>query len=94
MFGIGQRKKELISDAKQNGAIIIDVRSPEEYKSGHIKGSVNIPLNRLDSEIGKIKKMKQPLLLCCASGMRSGAAASKLKGLGVDCLNAGSWTSI
>jgi rhodanese-related sulfurtransferase len=94
MFGIGQRKKELISEAKQNGAIVIDVRSPEEYKSGHVKGSVNIPLNRLDSEIGKIKKMKQPLLLCCASGMRSGAATSKLKSLGVDCFNAGSWTSI
>lgn len=94
MFGIGQRKKEMIAEAKLSGAIVVDVRSKEEFNSGHAKGSVNIPLNRLDAELGKIKKMKQPILLCCASGMRSASATSKLKGLGIDCHNAGSWTSI
>lgn len=94
MFGIGQRNKELIADAKNNGAIVIDVRSPSEYKLGHVKGSINIPLGDIDSNIEKIKKMKQPILLCCASGMRSGSATSKLKSLGVDCHNAGSWTSV
>lgn len=94
MFGIGQRKKEMIAEAKQQGATIIDVRSQAEYKGGHAKGSVNIPLNTIDNQLEKIKKMKQPILMCCASGMRSASATSILKSKGVDCINAGSWTSI
>lgn len=76
-----------------NGAIIIDVRTKGEYSSGHIKGSVNIPLNELGNHLSKIKAGK-PVITCCASGMRSGAAAKLLKSKGFECYNGGSWISL
>ena len=62
----------------QDGAQIIDVRSPDEFKSGHIQKSVNIPLPVLQNQLSKIKKNKA-VITCCASGMRSGVAKSILK---------------
>lgn len=94
LFGIKQRNNELLEEAKANGAAVIDVRTPAEFKQGHYKGSINIPLNELEGKMAQIKKMKQPLLICCASGMRSGSATSMLKRASVDCVNAGSWTSL
>ncbi len=51
----------------QNGAIIIDVRTKGEYQSGHIKGSVNIPLDTLSHNLSKIKKDKCVIVLTCYS---------------------------
>lgn len=78
----------------KNGAQIIDVRTPGEYSSGHIKGSVNIPLNVLNNQMGKIKKDK-PVITCCASGMRSGTAKNILKANGyTEVFNGGGWMSL
>ena len=55
---------------------IIDVRSPEEFKNGNVAGSINIPLNEIQQRIEEIKKLPYPLILCCASGNRSGQAAA------------------
>ena len=93
-FGIGQRNNELMDEAKKNGALVVDVRTVKEFKGGHVAGSVNIPLDTLSSKIEDIKKMKQPILLCCASGMRSGSATSQLKKMGIECYNAGSWKNL
>ena len=90
LFGKGPDFSEMIA----NGAAIVDVRSPQEYQSGHIKGSVNIPVQQIGSRMGKIRKMSQPVILCCASGMRSGRATSILKGEGIEAYNGGSWTSL
>lgn len=77
-----------------SGAQIIDVRSPGEYAGGHVKGSVNIPLNELPRKLSSIKKDK-PVITCCASGMRSASAASILKTNGYsDVYNGGSWLSL
>jgi len=77
-----------------NGAVIIDVRTVQEYRSGHVSGSVNIPLDTLKGSIKKIKK-DTPIIVCCASGMRSGAAKSVLLGSGFkEVYNAGSWTKL
>ena len=81
--------KELVA----NGASIIDVRTPGEYASGHIKGSLNIPLQQLEKNIAKINKSK-PVITCCASGMRSGSAKSILKSKGYDVHNGGGWSSL
>jgi thioredoxin 1 len=64
-------------------AQLIDVRSPEEYADGGIKGSVNINYNGADFEerIAKLNKEK-PVLVYCLSGGRSGSAAQKLNALG------------
>ena len=62
----------------KHGAQLIDVRSPEEYKTGHLKNAVNIPLQQLGSNLSKIRKDK-PVITYCASGMRSSAAKNMLK---------------
>ena len=82
--------KELIN----KGAQIIDVRTKEEYQHGHIKGSVNIPLQGLSNNISKIKKNK-PIITCCASGMRSESAKRFLKSHGFsEVYNGGGWISL
>lgn len=91
IFGGGKSNvKEMIT----NGAVIIDVRTPQEFSSGHVKGSKNIPLDRIESEVKKIKAMNKPVVVCCASGMRSGQAKNILKRHGIEVENAGSWRSI
>ncbi len=91
LFGGG---KEKINEALENGAVIVDVRTPGEYSSGHVKGSKNIPLQNINGSIDRLRKLNKPVVLCCASGMRSGQATSVLKQHGVEAYNAGSWTSL
>jgi rhodanese-related sulfurtransferase len=78
----------------QAGAIMIDVRSPGEFTSGHAKGCVNIPLDNIQSVTKKYKK-SDVLILCCRSGMRSGSATKQLKSLGFQSVyNAGPWQNL
>lgn len=91
---LGFGPKVDFKDLVQNGAQIIDVRTRGEYASGHIKGSVNIPLNELSSQIKKIKKDKA-VITCCASGMRSASAKAQLKAMGfTEVHNGGGWYSL
>jgi len=94
LIGFGKKRKQMIEEALKNGAVIVDVRTAGEYKMGHVKGSLNIPLDTIGSQVNKLKNMKKPILLCCASGMRSASATSMLKKQGVDCQNAGGWTKL
>ncbi len=80
---------------KSNEATIIDVRTPAEFMGGHVAGSINIPLNQLPGRIEEFRSMKKPIVLCCASGNRSGQAEYFLKQHGVeDCVNGGSWLDV
>lgn len=87
-------KSENIQDFKERGAVIIDVRTPGEFQGGHIKGSKNIPLNIISTKVNDIKKLEKPVIVCCASGMRSAQAASLLKSQGIEVLNGGGWSSL
>jgi phage shock protein E len=78
----------------QNGAVIIDVRTANEFKSGHIKGAVNIPLQNLHNQIGSIKKMNKPVITCCLSGSRSGMAKRVLSQNGIEVYNGGGWFNL
>lgn len=92
IFGLGPKVdfRELMN----NGAQIIDVRSKGEYQSGHIRGSLNIPLQNLSGNLSKIKKDK-PVITCCASGMRSASAKSILRSQGfTEVYNGGGWMSL
>ncbi len=77
-----------------NGAPVVDVRSPGEFVTGHADGSINIPLNEVVNRVEEFRQMKQPIVLCCRSGNRSGTACSYLSDLGIDCFNAGSWQEV
>ena len=73
---------------------IIDVRSSEEYNSGHIAHAINIPLNEIPHRLHDIRSLSVPIVLCCASGNRSGQAEAYLKQQGIDCENGGSWQQV
>ena len=82
--------KELVS----NGAIIVDVRSTGEYKSGHIPGSRNLPLDGIRGKIQDLKKTNKPVITVCRSGARSSMAKSILKSAGIEVYNGGAWNSL
>lgn len=76
------------------GAKVIDVRTPAEFASGHVKGSVNIPLDKISGKLDTLKK-DQTYVLCCRSGMRSGNATRILKSAGFEKVyNGGSWMNL
>ncbi|MFY7651630.1 MAG: rhodanese-like domain-containing protein [Chitinophagaceae bacterium] len=77
-----------------NGAIIIDVRTPGEYSTGHIKGSINIPLDQIKNRVAEIKKKNKAVITCCRSGARSGMAKSILAAQGIEVYNGGPWNSL
>lgn len=79
----------------KNGAIIIDVRTTNEYSGGHIKDSINIPLDQLSKNLHKLKSKEQVIITCCASGMRSSSAKGILKANGYqEVHNGGGWMSL
>ncbi|MFN8294843.1 MAG: rhodanese-like domain-containing protein [Chitinophagales bacterium] len=78
----------------QNKQTIIDVRSYGEFMGGHVAGSINIPLQEIQQRLDEIKSLPQPIILCCASGNRSGQAMMFLRNQGIDCENGGSWLSV
>lgn len=92
-LGFGDKFKQIIAFIEK-GAVIIDVRTYEEFASGHIKDSKNIPLQIIESKINDIKKLNKPVIVCCKSGMRSSQANFILKRNGIETLNGGGWQSL
>lgn len=79
---------------KENLGTIVDVRSYSEFMGGHAAGAINIALNQIPERIEEIKQLKTPLILCCASGNRSGQAQHFLSQYGIECYNGGSWLDV
>ncbi|MCB0715474.1 MAG: rhodanese-like domain-containing protein [Chitinophagaceae bacterium] len=87
--------KNTVQKALENGAVIIDVRTVNEYDRGRIPESLNIPVNLIDTNIERIKGMERPVVCCCESGMRSGKAVRILKSHGIkDVHNGGNWMKV
>jgi rhodanese-related sulfurtransferase len=79
----------------KEGAVILDVRTKGEYGSGHIRGSVNIPVEQLQKNLQKLKDKKRPIITCCESGMRSASAKGILTSNGfTNVHNGGRWMSL
>lgn len=78
----------------ENGAVIIDVRTPGEFKGGHIKDSYNFPLNTLSQNVKTLQSFHKPLVLVCKSGKRSETAEMRLKERGVECYSFGAWEKL
>jgi len=78
----------------ENGALILDVRTSEEFLEGHIEGALNVPLDEIGKAMGWLQK-DVPTVVVCASGMRSGQAVMVLKANGFEKVyNGGAWDSL
>lgn len=93
LFG-GSTSVESIEQYLKNDAVVIDVRTVQEFHEGHVQGSKNIPLNTISSHLEEIKSLGKPVITCCRSGARSGSAATILKQHGIDAINGGPWGNV
>ncbi len=97
LYSIWKRSSQISTGSAvehlKNGALLIDVRSPAEFNSGHLPNAINLPLPEIETALPRrVKDKNQVLLLHCQSGMRSGVARSKLKSLGyINVFNLGSY---
>ena len=89
-----QKSKNMETIIKSGACSIIDVRTPGEYMGGQVADSKNIPLSEIAARIDEIAAMPQPIVLCCASGMRSAQATTILSNAGLECYNGGAWTKV
>lgn len=91
IFGVGSKVKQ----ALQDGAVVIDLRTAYEYDQGHVPRSLNIPIDRIRANIDRIRDLKKPVILCCATGSHCWEAADILKNAGVQrVINGGDWRSV
>ena len=82
--------KTLVND----GALILDVRTKEEFKTGHIDGSINIPLMDLGHHLKELKRNEYPVVTVCLTGARSGMACDILKKNQVIAYDGGGWAAL
>ena len=88
------RARQRIPQLMKEGAQLVDVRSPAEFASGHVPGSVNIPLNEIDQGAARLDKQRW-VIVFCASGTRSAMARRQLLSRGFErVLNAGTWRNV
>lgn len=84
----------MLPELKRNGATFVDVRSAGEFANGNAPGTINIPLQELGSRLSEIPK-SSPVVLCCASGARSGMARLVLRKNGYSKVhNIGTWSKL
>jgi phage shock protein E len=90
LFGGGKLKSALL-----RGAVVIDIRSPNEFDRGKVPDSVNIPMDRFAINTERMKNMNRPLIICSNSVYESGIAVRKLKSEGIkDVYNGGTWINM
>lgn len=91
IFGVKKRQIQMYLD---NGATILDVRTKQEWDRGHIERAVHIPLDELKHRTDEIRRLNTPIVVCCASGVRSAKAAKYLNFKNIDATNGGGWLQI
>ncbi len=88
------KTNEALKHIVNDGAFLVDVRSSGEFAGGHIKGSVNIPVDEIQNHLAKFKTRKN-IVVFCRSGARSSLAKSVLEKNGiVNVTNGGSWQNV
>ena len=93
LFGGGNSSADIEGYLK-DGAVVIDVRTVDEFQSGHVEGSKNIVLNTIPAKVAEIKAMNKKVIAVCRSGARSGQATSFLSQNGIDVINGGPWQNV
>ncbi len=92
ILGIGNGK---IKEALRQGATIIDVRTAHEFDQGKIRGSINIPIDRININLERMRHMRKPIIACSNSDSETERAIAILKANGIkDVYNGGSWTRV
>ncbi len=66
----------------KEGAVLLDVRTPEEFAAGHVEGALNIPVQVLEQQLAKLPQKDRPIVIYCRSGRRSAAAKTLLEQAG------------
>lgn len=82
-----------LAESIRNGALLLDVRTPEEFNSGSVEGAINIPLNMIPQQIAKLIN-KGKIIVFCASGTRSEQAKMYLEQQGFECEDGGCWFEV
>jgi phage shock protein E len=94
LFGGGGNVSDDITNAVKHGALLIDVRTPAEFRSGSVKGAINIPVDSITSRFAQIKG-KDTVVVFCRSGNRSRMAKQLLTELGVkNVIDGGTWQAV
>jgi len=91
---MSQFDNEKIQEYLKNGAVVLDVRTNEEYNEGHVAGSEHIILQTLPGKIEVVKNYNKPVIAVCRSGARSQQATDFLKQNGIDTINGGPWENV
>jgi phage shock protein E len=96
LFNLFSKKKDMneIQEYLKKEAVIIDVRTLEEWNEGHIKNAKHIVLNTIPNHLEEIKLLNKPIIAVCKSGARSDQASKFLSQNGVDAINGGSWQNV
>ncbi len=91
-LGLGNGR---LRDALRRGAVVIDVRTANEFDRGRVPDSINIPVDRININAERIRSMKRPIIFVCSTGARSSTAIRIMKEKGVkDVFNGGSWENV
>ena len=77
----------------KSGALLLDVRTPEEFRAGHVDGARNIPVQELARRLGELGPKTQHVVVYCKSGGRSGAAAQMLRSQGYAVTDVGAMSN-
>lgn len=93
LFGGGNTEAP-IEEYLNSDAVVIDVRTVQEFQSGHVNGSENIVLNSIPAKVSEIKALNKKIIAVCRSGARSGQATSFLIKNGIDAINGGPWQNV
>jgi|SRR5579863_2402159 len=90
----GASGKTDLKNIIEQGAFLVDVRTATEFERGHVKGSVNIPLDKIPTQLSQFRGRKN-IIVFCLSGGRSGQAKSILERNGIHgVINGGTWRQV
>jgi len=82
LFGFSKKMDAYVQEAQEQGIELLDVREPDEFQRGHVKGAVNIPLGSIERVERRFKDKDAPIYVYCLSGGRSSQACRQMKAMG------------
>jgi phage shock protein E len=81
---LGKVSRERAHDLVTNGALLVDVRTESEFAAGHVPGAINVPVADLSAKASALVAQGKPIVVYCASGVRSAMARRTLRAAGAD----------